>query len=110
MICGFCEEPGHHRDGCIKRGPPFRPDWHAKKVEQFNAKHGSHPEQKSEAAPPPPPKARFQPNLCTLQTTVEQVVGELEQQLDDNNAEGEDLMCKELAVCHVQSTLIALGN
>ena len=103
IICGFCEEPGHHRDGCIKRGPPFWPDWHAKKVEQFNAKHGSRPEQKSDAAPPPPPKARFQPNLRTLQTTVEQVVGELEQQLEDNNAEGEALMCKAIAVRHVQS-------
>ena len=68
MICGFCEDSGHHQDGCIKRGPPFWPDWHAKKVKQFNATHGLQPKKSLSYIPTPPPqKSRFEPNLRAIQ-------------------------------------------
>ena len=103
MICGFCEEPGHHQDGCIKHGPPFWPDWHTKKVKQFNAEHGAHPKNSAKAiSPPPPPKALFETNLRTLQMIGKQVTSELEQQLDDNT-EGNMLMHRAIAVRPVHS-------
>ena len=101
MICGFCEEPGHHLYSCIKRGPCFWPDWHAKTVKQFNATHGSQPKKSAKnISMPPPPKPHFEPNLRAIQMMIDQVTRKLDKKMNDST-KGEALTHHAMEVCHV---------
>ena len=108
-ICGFCDEPGHTNDSCIKRGPDFWPDWHSKKVAQYNAQHGDKPKKSPDQTPtPPPPTASFHSNTSdrvvkNIQTTIEDVSQQLLDQLNDG-MDGNELLHHAIAVRHQEIT------
>ena len=120
-VCNFCDESGHLDDSCIKRGLNFWPDWHTKKVTQYNLLHGDKPKRNPNDVPvPPPPRARFDhkpsvraiqaavndataeldtadPSADTVRSAIATVEAELAKQLDDN-VEGDQLMHRAIAV------------
>ena len=87
----------------IKHGPCFWPDWHTKKVEQVNARHGAQPRKSvKDISLPPPPKPCVRPKLQLIQKTVERVTSKLEQQLQ-GNTKGKAFVHCTIAVCHLKT-------